>query len=162
MQDTICIVMKASSTLILKLVVVLIGFVVLGLCVFVLPAGLMSDKTGLYKPILLGMYLPAIPFFIALFQVLKLLGLIDKNQAFSDLSVRSLKIIKYCGIAIGAIYTAGMPFIYIAAEKDDAPGVIVIGLVIIFAAFVVSTFVAVLEKLMKSAIDLKSENDLTI
>ena len=56
----------------------------------------------------------------------------------------------------------GMPLIYYAAEVDDAPGLILIGMVIIFASFVVAVFAAVLQKLLKNAIDIKSENDLTV
>ncbi|MED4598856.1 DUF2975 domain-containing protein, partial [Bacillus subtilis] len=41
-------------------------------------------------------------------------------------------------------------------------GIIVIGLVIIFASMVIAVFAAVLQKLLKEAIDIKSENDLTV
>lgn len=51
---------------------------------------------------------------------------------------------------------------YLFADKDDAPGVIVIGLVIIFASIVIGVFAAVLQKLLKEAIDIKLENDLTV
>lgn len=55
-----------------------------------------------------------------------------------------------------------MPVFYLMAEIDDAPGIIVIGLIIIFASMVIAVFVAVLQKLLKEAIDIKSENDLTV
>ncbi len=55
-----------------------------------------------------------------------------------------------------------MPFFYLVGEKDDAPGLILLGLVITFAPTVIAVFAAVLEKLLKDAIDIKSENDLTI
>jgi ABC-type nitrate/sulfonate/bicarbonate transport system permease component len=56
----------------------------------------------------------------------------------------------------------GMPLYYLVAGADDAPGIILIGLVIIFASIVIAVFAAVLEKLLKKAIDIKAENDLTI
>lgn len=154
--------MRPSSTLFLKGVVVFIGMVVLALCILVIPHYIRSDTTGYYRPILIGMYVPAIPFFIALYQAWKLLRYIDENKAFSELSVKTLKNIKYCAITISAMYVAGMPYIYYAANKDDAPGVIVIGLVIIFASIVIATFAAVLQKLIQNALDIKSENDLTV
>ncbi|MNP73480.1 hypothetical protein D3C76_1701990 [compost metagenome] len=55
-----------------------------------------------------------------------------------------------------------MPLFYLIGEKDDAPGVIVIGMVMIFASMVIAVFAAVLQKLLKDAIELKSENDLTV
>lgn len=154
--------MKKGSTLFLKGVIYFIGLTVLAICVFVLPFGIQTDVTGLYGPILLGLYIPAIPYFFALYQALQLLTYIDKNKAFSELSVNALKNIKYCAIAISALFAAGMPYIYYAAEKDDAPGVIAIGLVITFASVVIATFAAVLQKLVQNGLDLKSENDLTV
>jgi len=154
--------MKPRSTLLLKGVVVLIGLIVLAVCIFLLPAGIISDRTGMFRPLLAGLYVPAIPFFVALYQALKLLGHIDKNQAFSQLSVSTLKIIKYCAIIIALLFVAGMPYIFYVGDKDDAPGVILIGLVIIFASFVIATFAALLQKLLKDALDIKSENDLTV
>lgn len=78
------------------------------------------------------------------------------------MSVKVLKNIKYCAIIISALYVAGMPILYLMAERDDAPGIIVIGLIIIFASMVIAVFAAVLQKLLKEAIDIKSENDLTV
>ena len=146
----------------LKAVIVLIGLGVLALCVFVLPAGIRSDQTGAYRPILAGFYVPAIPFFVALYQALKLLGFIEKNKAFSEFSVSALKKIKYCALIISVLFTVSMPYIFYVAELDDAPGVALIGFVIIFASFVIGVFAAVLQKLIQNAVDIKSENDLTV
>jgi len=154
--------MNRGSTIFLKGVVILIGLIVLALCIFALPRVIGSINMGGYDPILLGIYVTAIPFFIALYQALKLLSCIDNNKAFSDLSVNSLKHIKYCAVTISALYAAGMPYIFYVAEKDDAPGVVLIGLIIIFASIVIATFAAVLQKLLKNAMDIKLENDLTV
>lgn len=151
-----------SSTLFLRSVLVLIALIAASICIFVLPAGVVSDKTGYYKPVIAWLYLPAIPFFIALIQSFKLLNLIDKNNAFSEASVKCLKIIKYCGLIISGIFLAGMPLVYYAAERDDAPGVIVIGLAFVFTSFVVATFASLLQKLLHNALEIKSENDLTV
>lgn len=154
--------MKRGSTLLLKFVIGLIGLAVLAFAVLVLPRGIAAEDAGMYREILIGMYFPAVPFSIALYQAFKLLSNIDQNQAFSASSVNTLKNIKYCGIAISILYAAGMPYIFYVADKDDAPGAILIGLVIIFASFVVATFAAVLQILIQNAVDLKSENDLTV
>jgi hypothetical protein len=156
------------ETLFLKFVVVLMGLPVLALCIFVLPeiaeffAELNPEFAYLQYPFLIGLYVTAIVFFSALYQTLKLLNYMDKNQAFSELSVKSLKNIKYFAITIGALYVVFMPLIFLMGEKDDAPGIVLIGLVIIFGCMVVAVFAAVLQKLLKNAIDIKSENDLTV
>jgi len=156
------------ETLFLKIAVFLIGIPVLALCIFWLPW--FSNKAAehypklayLQYPTLIGVYVTAIVFFVALYMALRLLSYIDKNEAFSDLSVRALKNIKYCAIIISGMYVIGMPVFYLMADLDDAPGIIVIGMVIIFASFVIAVFAAVLQKLLKNAIDIKSENDLTV
>ena len=154
--------MKQGSTLFLKLVISLIGLAVLALCVFLLPDTISAGEAGDFLPVLLVMYIAAIPFFFALYQTMKLLNFIDKSRAFSDLSVKALRSIKYCAIAISALYSAGMPFIIHVADKDDAPGATALGFVIIVASIVIATFAAVLQKLLQDAIDIKSENDLTV
>lgn len=154
--------MKRGSTLFLRGAIVLIGLIVLALCIFALPFGITLDNTGYYRPILLGLYVPAIPFFFALYQSLKLLNYIDNNEAFSLLSVTAFKYIKYCAVVIGVLFMAGMPYIFQVADADDAPGVVLIGLVIAGASFVIATFSALLQKLVQNAVDIKSENDLTV
>ncbi|MGZ7445505.1 DUF2975 domain-containing protein [Paenibacillus sp. TH7-28] len=157
---------EQGSTLFLKAVVFLMGIVVLALCLFGVP-GIANELIEYYPamvhlPILIGMYGAAIPFFFALHQTLKLLSYIDKNIAFSESSVKALKNIRNCAIAISILYAAILPILYIIAEKDDAPGLAALGLVIVFASIVIAVFAAVLQKLLRNAIDIKSENDLTI
>lgn len=151
-----------GSTLFLRSTVIGLGLIVLTLAVFGLPAAIRSDNTGYYHSILYGMYLTVVPFYIALYYTLKLLSYIDKNKAFSNASVQALKYIKYCAVTITGLYCAGLPLIYYAADKDDAPGVMVLGLVFIFAPLVIAVFAAVLQKLLHSAMIIKSENDLTV
>ncbi|UNL91796.1 DUF2975 domain-containing protein [Bacillus subtilis] len=147
---------------------VLIGIPILALCIFLVPkianysAELFPNIAYIKYIVFIYLYVTAIPFYFALYQGFKLLSYIDKNKAFSGLSVRALKNIKYCAVTISIFYAAGMPVFYLMAEIDDAPGIIVIGLIIIFASMVIAVFAAVLQKLLKEAIDIKSENDLTV
>jgi hypothetical protein len=147
-----------GETLFLKVVVILIGIPVLGLCIFGLP----SFANYLHYPVLIGMYAAAVPFFFALYQTLKLLSYIDKNKAFSELSVKALKNIKYCAITISILYAGLIPLLIPIADAGDAPGVVGFPIIIIFASIVIAVFAAVLQKLLKNAIDIKSENDLTV
>lgn len=158
--------MKHGSTLFLKIAVFLIGTPVLALGGFGLPwlvnHPVNPDYDHILYPILVGMYLSAIPFYIALYQAFRLLSYIDKNNAFSQISVKALKNIKYCAIAISTLYGVVLPFVFLVAEKDDAPGLIIVGMVPIFASMVIAVFAAVLQRLLQEAIDIKSENDLTV
>jgi len=161
-------VLHQSSTKLLRGAIVLLGVVVLTLCFLAIPAVYQGwaleypQLAYLTYPILFEICATAVPFFIALSQAWKLLGLVDRSQAFSGQSVLGLKRIKYCGLAIGGLYALGLPMIYAWARHVDAPGLMGIGLIIMFAAFVVAVFAAVLQKLLQSAIKIKSENDLTV
>lgn len=160
--------MKQGSTLFLKIVVFLMGIPILALCIFLVPemgslAAKLLPKFAFIKYLVaLVFYASAIPFYYALYQAFKLLRYIDKNEAFSELSVRSLMKIKQCAIAISALHLLVLPLFYLFAEVDDAPGVIFVGLLVPFASMVIAVFAAVLQRLLKEAIDIKSENDLTV
>lgn len=154
--------MKQGSTIFLKGVIILIGLAILAICVLVLPRALMIEDDMEYRLIILGMIIASIPFFFALYQTLKLLNYIDKSKAFSELSVRSLNYIKYSAVTIGILFTAEIPFFYLIAEEDDAPGLVIIGMILAGAPIVIATLAAVLQKILQNAIDIKSENDLTV
>ena len=158
--------MKRGSTSFLKLAVFLLGIPVLALGIFGLtwlPTHAANpDYAEVLYPIVTIMYASAAPYFYALYQAFRLLNYIDQNNAFSKTSVVALKWIKYCAITISCLYVIMLPFVFFVAELDDAPGLILIGMVPIFASAVIAVFAAVLQKLLKDAIELKDENEHTI
>ncbi|MBY0116547.1 DUF2975 domain-containing protein [Paenibacillus sp. FSL L8-0435] len=158
--------MKRGTTIFLKLAVFLIGAPILALCIFGIPwlanNPVNPNYAGALYPIVIIMYVSVIPFIVALYQAFRLLSYIDKNEAFSLMSVKSLKTIKYCAIVISSLYFVMLPFVYVVAEKDDAPGLILMGMVPVFASLVIAVFSAVLQRLLQEAIDIKSENDLVV
>ena len=121
------------------------------------------DLFSIYTdPFIIYGYVVSIAFFVALWEAYKLLGYIGQNKVFSLSSVKALRTIKYCAIIISVMYVAGMPFLVSVADKDDAPGAVGFGLIFILVSIVVATFAAVLQKLVQSGLDMKSENDLTV
>ena len=154
--------MKRGSTILLRAAVLVFGLIVLVLCVYAVPAGILNDDTGYYKPILWGLYGPALPFFYTIYQSMKILDYIDKNKAFSDESVTALKRVKYCAAAISGLFTLGFPYIFYVGDRDDAPGVILLALIIISTSFVIAATAAMLQRLVQHGVDLKAENDLTV
>jgi hypothetical protein len=159
---------KRGTTLFLKLAVILIGLPILALCVIGLPSLIKDaiahpwDLNKFLFPIIAGMYVTAVPFFYALYQAMILLGYIDKSKAFSHESVASLNRIKWSALVISAIYMMLMPLFFLIGDLDDAPGVVVLGMVFTFAPAIVAVFAAVLQRLLKEAIEIKSENELTV
>ncbi|PID24722.1 DUF2975 domain-containing protein [Sporosarcina sp. P7] len=163
--------MKRGTTLFLKIAVILIGIPVLAVCIFLLPQLAIEAKEATERgwdfayaiySILVVIYISVISFYFALYQTFNLLNFIDGNQAFSELSVRALKKIKYCAIIISGLYVVALPFVFIMAEIDDAPGLVIVGMIPIFASMVIAVFAAVLQRLLREAIDIKEENDLIV
>ncbi|SOC44787.1 DUF2975 domain-containing protein [Salinicoccus kekensis] len=163
--------MRQVSTLFLKVAVIALRLPVLALYIFVLPqffstatthAGQGETLGFIFLGILIVMYITIIPFFFALYQTLKLLGFIEKDQAFSRLSVTALKKIKNSAKVISILYLVILPLVYIVAEWDDAPGLVLVGMVMVGAPFAIAVFASVLQRLLQSAIDMKEENELTI
>lgn len=156
------------ETMILKIAVIMLGIPVAALSVLLLPwiardAAQSSIRMAyVIYGILILMYISVVPFFAALYQGFRLLGYIDSNKAFSELSLKSIQKIRSCAAAISIIYLFAMPLFYIVAEIDDAPGVILVGMIFVFAQLTVAVFAAILKKLLKNAIDLKNDNELTI
>ncbi|MCJ8009301.1 DUF2975 domain-containing protein [Lederbergia wuyishanensis] len=158
--------MKRGSTTFLKLAVLFIGVIILVLCIFWLPwearhaAEMNPEYAYLRYPVLFGLYITAIPFFLALYQSLKLLIYVEKNNAFSKLAVTSLKYIMRCANTITILYVVG--FFFLVSQNAMHPGIALVGFTIIFTSLIISLFSAVLQALLKNALDIKSENDLTI
>ncbi|MBD8067817.1 DUF2975 domain-containing protein [Bacillus sp. PS06] len=158
--------MKRGSTLFLKIALFLIGTPVLAVCIFggieIVKNPANPDYAHILYPIITGILVSVIPFYVALYQAFKLLSYIDKNQAFSELSVKALKNIKHCAMLISGVYVVVLPFVFLLAELDDAPGLVLFGMVPIFVPMVIAVFAAVLQRLLQEAIDIKSENDLIV
>lgn len=159
--------MKQVTTLFLKVAVIFIGMLVLALCIFLVPkmanlaAKLYPDIAPMKYLVFIVMYGAAVPFYFALYQAFNLLRYIDENTAFSKLSVKALKNIKCCAITISGLYVLGFPLFRFIANKVDPP-IGLMGLILIFASLVIAVFAAILQRLLQEAINIKSENDLTV
>lgn len=155
-------VLERSSTLFLKLILLVLSLAVLTFCGFLLYQITQSDSLGDYQPILIGVLISTIPFLYVFYQAYNLLNNIDANLSLTDSSVNSLRIIKVCSFIISLMYLMGSPFIFNVAQQDDAPGVVLINIILIMGPFSVGVFTYILQKLLINAIGYKSENELTI
>jgi len=159
--------MKRISIIFLQAVIVLIGIVALVILIrFPLTEGraINLDLFSIYSdPLILYGYAASIAFFVALYKAFKLLGYIRQNRLFSLNSIRTLRGIKYCAIILSILIVMAGIYIKIFHNKEDDPaGFLAMCIVTTFISIVVATAVAVLEKILQNAVDMKSENDLTI
>jgi hypothetical protein len=159
--------MKRISLIFVQAGIVLIGIVVLALLIWLpLTEGRATnlDLFSIYfDPFILYGYAASIAFFIGLYQAFKLLGYIGQNKVSSSNSVRTLKSIKYCAIALSIlIVTAGLCIMLSHNKEDDPAGFLALCIVTTFVSIVVATAAAKFEKSLQNGIDMKSDNDLAI
>ena len=159
--------MKKASTMFLQAVTVLIGMVALAALIGLpLTEGRAAnlDVVSVYAdPLILYGYAASIAFFVALYKAFRLLGYIGQNKVFSSSSVGALKSIKYCALVFSILIVMAGVFVKLSHHEDDDPaGFIAMCIVTTFASVVVATAAAIFEKILQKALDMKSENDLTI
>jgi hypothetical protein len=158
--------MKRGPSLFLRAVLVLIG---IGALAFLLWEPHLEGRNAhatLFEiyfkdPFLVYAYIGSIPFFVGLYHAIKVLGYAGGDKEFSRSAVRSLRTIKFCAIALVGFVAVGEFFI-LSNHSDDHAGGVMMGVFITFASIVVATAMAVLERTLQNAVDMKSENDLTV
>jgi|ERR1051326_2773869 cytochrome bd-type quinol oxidase subunit 2 len=158
--------MKRSSIIFLQIVITFIGIGALALLLWEPHVEGRNAHATLYQiyfndPFLAYAYIGAIPFFVALYEAFKVLGYVRHNQVFSQAAVRALRTIKYCAIAIIGFVVVGELIIMVHSSDDRAGGVFM-GVLISFGSVVVGTAAAMFERILQKAVEIKSENDLTV
>lgn len=162
--------MNRGSTLFLKLIIALLAMMVLTwMIVFPQTEGRAANLNliSIYTdPFVLFLYVAWLPFFVALYQGIKLLGFVEKDTIFSQDAVKAVRNIKYCAMVYIGFIVSALAYIFVVARvnhgDDDPAGFIAIGLVLIFVSCVIATAAAVFQRLLQHAVDIKSENDLTV
>lgn len=159
--------MKKSSVVFLQIVIVLIGIGALALLLWEPHLEGRNTNATLVQiyfldPFLAYAYTASIAFFVALYQAFTLLGYIGQNKIFTQRSVDTLRTIKYCAMSLIGFIAAPLAYLFIARPDDDIAGGVAVGLMLMFVSTVIATVAAVFERLLQNAVDMKSENDLTV
>lgn len=160
--------MKRGSTIFLQIVILLLGA---GVLAFLLGLPQVEGRNvhatqfEIYfkDPFLAYLYLAFIPFFIGLYQGFRILGYARRDEIFFQRSVRALRIIKYCALTTAIFILGAEVYIFIFVRgMDDIAGGVMMGAFVILACAVIGTAAAVFERVLQNAVDIKSENDLTV
>jgi hypothetical protein len=161
--------MKRSSIVFLQIVIVLIGVAALAFLLWEPQVeGVNKNATNFeiyfQDPFLALVYAGSIPFFIALYRAIQALGYVGRNDVFSPEVVKALRTIKYCALAIiGFVVVEELWILLISGGDNENPGApIFLGLLIVFPSIVVAATAGMFERILQNAVDLKSENDLTV
>ncbi|HYI92455.1 MAG TPA: DUF2975 domain-containing protein [Bryobacteraceae bacterium] len=160
--------MRKGSTIFLQVVIVLLGIGSLALLLWEPHLEGRNAHATLFQiyfndPFLTYAYTASIAFFVALYQAFKLLGYVGSGEVFSQRSVKALRTIKYCALSlVGFLLGAEAYFFLMRRGQDDIAGGVMMGLLLMFVSTIVATAAAVAERTLQSAVELKSENDLTV
>jgi hypothetical protein len=162
--------MKRSSIIFLQIVIVLVGVAAVALLLWEPQVeGVNRNRTNFeiyfQDPFLALVYAGSIPFFVALYQAIRALGYVGRNQVFSPEVVKALRTIRYCALAIiGFVVVEEIWIMLMIDESDrDNPGApILLGLLIVLPSIVVATVAGMFERIVQNAVALKTENDLTV
>ncbi len=157
--------MKKGSTIFLQVIIVLIG---IGALAFMLwephVEGVNKHATVFqmyFNSIVAYAFMASIPFFMALYQAFKLLGYVGHNKVFSQEAVKALRTMKYCALAIIGFVAVSVIFM-IGGDRDDRPAGVFMRILVTFPSIVVATAAAMFQQILQKAVDIKSENDLTV
>src|SRR5688500_1191856 len=158
--------MTRGSTVFLQTVIVLIGIGALALLLWephLEGRNAHATPFEIYfkDPFLAYAYVGSIPFFVALYQAFKVLRYAGQNRVFSQEAVNALRTIKFCAIAIIGFVAVGEVFILLG-ESDDHAGGVFMGILITFGSVIIAAAAAMFERILQNAVDMKSENDLTV
>ncbi|MGA9225069.1 MAG: DUF2975 domain-containing protein [Mesobacillus sp.] len=151
---------KQGSTTFLKVIIFLAGIAVLALCIWlpeiaVRDARVHPDTAYFLIPFLVCAYGFCIAFSVALYQAYKLLTYIEKNNALSELSLKSLRVIKKCAFTVIFLILLGIVSLMVLAKitGDDAAGPISLSLMGILVTSIVATFISVLQIPIKNFLE---------
>jgi hypothetical protein len=154
---------KRGSTTFLKVIICLSGIAVLALCIWlpeiaVRDARVHPDTAYFLIPFLVCAYGFCIAFSVALYQAYKLLTYIEKNNALSELSLKSLKIIKKCAFAVIFLILLGIVSLRVLSQvtdSDDAAGPTSLCLMGILATSIIIAIVDALQKPLINVLEIQ-------
>lgn len=158
--------MKRGSTLFLKAIILFVAVITFfGMLWFPQTEGRAAnlDLIGIYSdPLILYVYLASVPFFFGLYQAFRLLSLIEKNKAFSKKAITTLRNMKLASLSLIGLIALALIYVRFFTTGDDVAGPTMLGISTMLAFGVIATAAGVFQKLLQNAVDLKSENDLTV
>jgi hypothetical protein len=149
--------MKKGSIVFLRIIIILIGVGVLAFMLWEPHLEGRNIDATLFEvyfkdPFLAYVYVGSIPFFVALYQAIKVSGYVRQNKIFSHAAVKAVRIIKYCAfITAGAIVGAAAYLIINArllGGDDDPAGAVMLGIIATFASIVIGAAATVFERVV--------------
>lgn len=148
----------------LQAVIVLVGMVALAFLLWEPHLEGRNANATFYEvyfndPFLAYAYVASFSFFFGLYHAFTLLGYAGANRLFSYASVRAVRMIRICAMAMIGFVVVGE--LIVLPSADEMPPPVFMGLVICFGAGIVAAATSMFEKLLQNEIGVASESSLT-
>lgn len=143
-----------KEILVLRLCVILVGTILGFFAVFIIPKFLQFypqlEPTILYfrYPFVFGLYMQTILVYFVLFHVWKVLNLITFHEIYTKKTIQSLKKITLSFKLISGCFIFVIPMFVYVAEVDDAPGLILIGLLFVGVSYAMVALASLSRKIL--------------
>ncbi len=150
------------ETLFLQAVIVLVGMCALAFLLWEphlegRNANATPYEIYLNDPFLAYAYVASVSFFLALYNVFKVLRYAGTNRLFSHASIKAVRTTKFCAMAMIAFVVVGE--LMILPNADELPPPIFMGLLICFGAAVIAAAMSMFQKLLqKEAVEVDPKN----
>ncbi|MDR0469372.1 MAG: DUF2975 domain-containing protein [Peptococcaceae bacterium] len=111
--------------------------------------GYAGKSTMDYMPVMAILWVCALPAFVALIHLGKMLKNIASDQVFVRENIKALRVISWCSFAVAVVFICFF-FYYI------------LGLIIAILAAFIGLILRVVKNVFEQALEIKEENDLTV
>ena len=145
--------MKNISILFLKAALVLLILPTLALGSYGLyyllnnPAN--PDYASSLYPIIAGMYVSLIPLYHGVYRIWRILSHVRKETIESTAAARDIKAVRLSAVLFGAVFLLISPFVFMVAQLDDAPGLVLFGMIPVFLASIILAIFTLFQEMLK-------------
>lgn len=144
--------------LIIKIIIILISTIILtlsihGLIVYFNNGPFNPEYAKILYPPFIGVYVSTLLIYLCLFNIYRVIKNIEKKQGYSLSTYRYIVYIQLFSFQITIIYLFISYFIYKIADMDDAPGLILINILILLVSIIIYAGSLLLSRHVKEVIE---------
>lgn len=153
--------MNKKTVAFLQGVVALVGVIALALLLWEphlegRNAGASLSQIYFHDPFLAYAYVASIPFFVALFQLSRVLTLAGDRKLFSRPTADALRTIRYCAVALIGFVAVGE--VLIVAKGEEPLVGLFMGFLVVLGSGVIAAAATVAERVLRKSISIKPNN----